>query len=851
MDKLELLKNSNYQIMFEKCPGKFLVLLPDEKFTIVAITDEYAKATNIKKTEAIGRSIFEVFSENPGEQQDIAVQSMLRSLNKVVQTKKIDKLDVHKYDIREPVELGGNFEDRYWLPVNSPVINEYGQVQYIIHLIEDVTEIVSLQSKGFLQIKLENNSFNEVRDNCINTILKLNFEKLREQSIYNSAFKKLEESSMSSLSGDANYKSREEILIINADKNLINVFEALFEPFFIVNIAYSQDEAFDILKSKNINLILCDMNSNNYKGVEILKFVRSKVEYNNILFLMLLDRLEDVLEFKLFKIGIQDFIVRPLSPEVILSKVQNLLALKKMQDLSCLDGVLENALDSVIGVDQFGYITHWNSQSEKIFGWSKQEALGYKMSEKIIPLRLRSKHREGFDRFIKRNKLEIINRRIELIGLRKDGSEFPLELSITPIRFKDSFIFYGFIRDITERVELFEQIQNAKDQADVANKIKSSFLANMSHEIRSPLTSILGFTDLLNDSTIDQKSKNNFIEAIKRNGEHLLNLINDILDLSKVESGKLNIDICECPLTKLLDEVISTLEIKAKAKGVELSVKYLDGLPKTIFTDELRLKQILFNIIENAIKFTEKGRVEIEVGCMQKSKLCSEIIFKVVDTGVGISECDREKLFLPFSQIEISKTRKFEGTGLGLNLSRNLAQLLGGDIVLRESKKGVGSTFEASIGSNISNAVKINSDFSSDQTLMKNLDNIPGGEERIDGVRILLTEDSIDNQILIQQILTKAGGLVEVAENGQKALSKSIQNNFDIYLIDLQMPVMDGFETLAELRKLNVRNPIIAITANVLPEEKANCISRGFSAHISKPINRKNLIETIIRYLKK
>jgi len=521
-------------------------------------------------------------------------------------------------------------------------------------------------------------------------------------------------------------------------------------------------------------------------------------------------------------------------------------------DLNKIDEVLENALDCVIGVNNLGIITQWNRQAEKSFGWMKSEAIGTDMAELIIPPTYLEQHKKSFELFLKTGTGRVLNKRLELKGLRKNGDEFPIELSVTPIKVNNSFFFYGFIQDITDRVKVLEQLQLAKEQAESANYAKSNFLANMSHEIRTPLAAILGFTELLADPSIKEENKYNFLKAINRNGQVLLNLINEILDISKIESGKLTLDFHDCQLYDLISDVISTLSLKASKKGIKLSVHYDKNIPTIISTDSLKLKQILFNIVGNAIKFTTKGEVQISIHFNNYVDQPPTLEIAVKDTGIGIAREDTDKLFQLFSQVDTSFTRNFGGTGLGLALSKRFANHLGGDILLSESTKNGGSTFTITINPGLSN---VQSELNKNKTPQ-----LPTSEpepltspaktdpHKLNGLRILLAEDSLDNQFLISQLLEKAGAHVKVAENGKIALDMARHNEFDVFLIDIQMPVMDGYSTVTALRKDGLKKPMFALTAHALKGDRERSLLSGFNEHISKPINRNNLIETINNY---
>lgn len=402
----------------------------------------------------------------------------------------------------------------------------------------------------------------------------------------------------------------------------------------------------------------------------------------------------------------------------------------------------------------------------------------------------------------------------------------------------------GFVivaNDVSNYKKIEVELKQAKEQAEVANETKSAFLANMSHEIRTPLGAIIGFSELLTDSQMPESEKQNTIEVIKRNGKLLSTIINDILDLSKVEAGKLEIEKLDVRLVDLLNEISVFLNLEAIGKGIQLNVSTVGKIPFTIKTDPTRLRQILFNIVGNAIKFTEKGKIELKVMLLPEDN--SKIAFVVKDTGAGIAPEQAERLFSPFMQADVTTTRRFGGTGLGLVLSKKFAMALGGDVVLSNSFLGKGSTFIISIdhGQAAENF--------SDQPLTKEIKaegkRNDSQQPNLNHLKILLVDDSPDNLALIQRILKLAHAQVETANNGKEAIQKALGGSFDVILMDLQMPEMDGYEATKELRNRHYLKPIIALTAHAMKEERKRCLDNGFNEHLTKPIDRQSLIKVL------
>lgn len=389
-----------------------------------------------------------------------------------------------------------------------------------------------------------------------------------------------------------------------------------------------------------------------------------------------------------------------------------------------------------------------------------------------------------------------------------------------------------------------QEVEALKDAAETANQAKSRFLANMSHEIRTPLGAVLGYADLLRDQSATPEEREVSLAALTRNGQLLLRLIDDVLDLAKVEAERLDVDLQPVAMSELLADVRAVHAHRAEQKGITLKLVPKGLLPKTVITDALRLKQILNNIVGNAIKFTARGGVEVQISYDPQKK--AGLRFEVKDSGIGLSAEQAVRLFTPFMQADSSTRRKFGGTGLGLVISRQLAQLLGGDVVLSQSGTGAGSTF----------VIAVNAGKEAPKTLVAGTELLTsplgaGSTESIaitlGGLKVLVADDAPDNRLLISRMLRFAGAQVETAEDGSEAIEKALKGRFDMILMDLQMPGTDGYEATEKLRRLGFDKPIIALTAHAMKDELERCLEAGCDEHLSKPVNRRILLETLAR----
>ncbi|MBY0371170.1 response regulator [bacterium] len=389
--------------------------------------------------------------------------------------------------------------------------------------------------------------------------------------------------------------------------------------------------------------------------------------------------------------------------------------------------------------------------------------------------------------------------------------------------------------EIAERAKAVRELAAAKEISDSANRSKTEFLANMSHELRTPLGAILGFTELLMEDDLSSEDRTSFLETVHRNGQHLLGLLNGLLDLSKIESGKIEIERMPLHLDSELKGVVKALEPQLLDKGIAPELKIAPSLPPFITTDPVRFKQILTNLLSNAVKFTHKGGwIRITATPLPHH---SGLKVEVEDSGIGISEEQRARLFRPFAQADASTTRKYGGSGLGLALSRKLARAMGGDLVLESSTQDKGSRFAVVLGPD---------------TLHEVLGQMPSPElsiarasgRELAGRHILLVEDNVDNQLLYRRMLEEAGASVETACNGRIALEKIEAGSFHLVLMDLQMPEMDGYQAIQRLRSQGVAVPIVALTAHGLASDRERCLGLGCNEYLVKPVALGQIVQT-------
>ena len=392
------------------------------------------------------------------------------------------------------------------------------------------------------------------------------------------------------------------------------------------------------------------------------------------------------------------------------------------------------------------------------------------------------------------------------------------------------------------------ELDAARRDSLEASRAKSEFLANMSHEIRTPMTAVMGYADLLLDPRVPSTERIGHIQTIRRNGEHLLSLVNDILDISKIEAGKMSVEAIATSVSQVVGEVASLMRVRATEKSLAFEVDYVGVIPETMQSDPTRLKQILLNLVSNAIKFTEAGSVRVVVRCNAPESAHPELMIDVIDTGIGMTQEEGRRVFAPFSQGDSSTTRRFGGSGLGLVISRRLANLLGGDIVV-ESSPVRGSVFRLALPTGpLSGAMLTHAPT---EPILA-----PRPPRRVASLPasccVLLAEDGRDNQVLISTFLTKAGAAVKVVDDGRLAVDEALRASaagkpYDVILMDMQMPVLDGYGATSALRTAGYAGPIVAITAHAMAGDRERCETAGCDDYLTKPVDRAQLVATVAR----
>jgi len=667
---------------------------------------------------------------------------------------------------------------------------------------------------------------------------------------------------------------RVNVLVVDDRPEGVIALEAVLDRrmYHIVS-AHSGEEALARVLDYNFGVILMDVQLPGMDGFETAKIIKQRERSKDIPIIFLTAFHKDLQYAKRgYESGAVDYIMKPYDPQVLASKVSIFAELYLKNEQIREQGLLLRRAEArergrqlaTLQLESLNRYRHladaiphiiWKLQSNGTLEYCNRQWLNYSdlTMEQSSGVGWHSRvHPEDLPKLLQlfavhKSPSESIETEYRLMhGITKTYHWHMLravpEFSATG----DSLSWIVTNTDIEDRKKVEQALIAAKEVSSAANQAKSAFLANMSHEIRTPLGIVLGYADLLAGSGISEEKREEYLKTVKRNGELLSRLIGDILDLSKIEAGYMEVEKVQFSLPDFLRSAIASFQNQIKEKNIVFKTVIKSPIPTTIFSDPMRLRQIFFNIVSNAIKFTEDGDVTISVELDGKGN-DAKIKISVSDQGLGITSEQAQKLFQPFIQADSSTTRKYGGTGLGLSLSRKLARQLDGDVLLVPKQNDErGSTFTITIGTGPLDGVEFTNTL--DTTSIAPIKS-KSKNQTLHGVKVLVVEDAPENQFLLKHLLNAVGASVSMADNGQEGVRKALSEDFDLILMDIQMPVLDGYQATRQLRESHFDKPILALTAYALKEERSRCIDAGCNDHLTKPINRDDLLAHIIKYV--
>ena len=506
--------------------------------------------------------------------------------------------------------------------------------------------------------------------------------------------------------------------------------------------------------------------------------------------------------------------------------------------------IYDTIADGLLVIDQLGIIQSFNPAAEQMFGYSAKETVGQDIGM-LMPTKHREQHGQYLSQFLTENKKDATNLRREVMGVRKNSDNFPIDINITKMDISGISYFNTIIRDVSEQKAIEKSLIESRQAAIEASKAKSEFLAKMSHEIRTPMNGVLGMTQLLAKTALSVTQKQH-LDTIASSGDALMRIINDILDLSKIEAGSMTLEHKSFNLQRLVQGCISLFQANAQGKGIALELNYDTDTPHEFKGDSGRLNQVFNNIISNAIKFTEHGGITIEIKAPQVSLGPALMRITISDTGIGIPPLVQKSLFSPFMQADESTTRKYGGTGLGLAICKQLIELMKGTIQL-ESEEGKGSMITIDLQMERSESPPLVEQSTTTSDIALEANNLSG--------QILLVDDAHINQLVASSMLEGLGLEVTVAGDGSLAVDKFMDKKYDLIFMDCEMPKMDGYAATTAIReweksKALFRTPIIALTANAYEENRKKCLEVSMDDFLTKPFDEKDLIRVVKKWLK-
>jgi PAS domain S-box-containing protein len=636
---------------------------------------------------------------------------------------------------------------------------------------------------------------------------------------------------------------RARLLIVEDDARMGRVLELLLSDRWDVEMASDGRQALERAERKTPDLVLTDLLLPGMDGFELTRELRAAPPTCAVPIIVITGLTEEADRLRALEAGANDFLIKPFSERELYLRVTTHLEMAFLRQEAALRAtethvrrILDGALDAVASTDAADVITYWNPQAERTFGWTAGEALGQRLGVLILPPEPRQDYDRDMERFLATGEAPSVNRRTEVEGQRKDGTRLPMELAISAVKVWDACTFNVFARDITERRRSDDERRQLLEKAQEVGRTKDEFLALLSHELRTPLSAIVGWAHMLRTSELDESTRARAIETIDRNAKLQNQLIEDILDVSRIVAGKFHVEMRSADLAKVIEAARDTVVPMAAARKVELHVDVQAKASLTI-GDPDRLQQVAWNLLSNAIKFTPAG-----------GKVSTELVRRngwfeltVRDTGAGIDPAFLPHIFERFRQGGDSGARR-GGLGLGLSIVRHIVEMHGGTVEARSDGRDQGSTFVVRLPAVETSADKV-------PPLGREPQEGMAAAPRLDGLRVLVVDDEPDARNLIAAVLQGRGAQVFMAASAAEAVTMLQAERPAVVLSDISMRDEDGYDFIREVRALppesGGRTPAAALTAYGRLEDRMKALSAGFQLHVAKPVDPAELVAVV------
>jgi len=637
---------------------------------------------------------------------------------------------------------------------------------------------------------------------------------------------------------------RARLLVVEDDARMRRVLEMLLSDRWEVDLASNGREALERAQQKPPDLVLTDLILPGIDGFELTRSLRTIPATRAVPIVVLSGLTEEADRLRALEAGANDFLIKPFSERELYLRVTTHLEMTSLRREAAVRDtevhlrlVLNGALDAVMCTDAADLITYWNPQAERTFGWTKEEALGQRFGELVLPAEPRQDYDRDRDRFLATGEAPTVNRLIEVEGQRKDGTRLPLELAVTAVKAWEAWTFNVFARDITDRKRADDERAQLLQKAQEVGRTKDEFLALLSHELRTPLSAIVGWAHMLRTSELDEATRARAIETIDRNAKLQNQLIEDILDVSRIVAGKFHVEMRSVDLVKVIEAARDTVTPVAATRKVDVEVDIQAQTPLTI-GDPDRLQQVAWNLLSNAIKFTPPGgKVTVELARRQ-----GFFEMTVRDTGAGIDPAFLPHIFERFRQGAGGGAKRHGGLGLGLSIVRHIVEMHEGTVEARSAGSGQGATFIVRLPAVDANTDKV-------APLGRHPQEGMGEAARLDGLRLLVVDDEEDARDLIAAVLQERGAIVFLAGSSAEAVKVLQAQRPDVLLSDISMRDEDGYDLIRQVRALPAesggRTPAAALTAYGRLEDRMKALSAGFQLHVAKPVDPAELVAVV------